>query len=179
MRMLKLGPETLKRTKKEIFNWYTPIMFLRPGKMLAVKTKDSLITSEEFGAALRFEVYAEEFEMPLKKRSLHAAVIINDYNLSNLLLRYPVSSLGGIFQYDKLFEIFEKTSKTVELVNPRIEVRDSVETVMQLEPEEFECQYGIRRRIADSVFGRKLENIGPEVRLFYGLAPSPKKVRYG
>jgi hypothetical protein len=155
MEELKWGPRELKLTKKDDFDWYTPIVFLRSGKILAVKTKELLLTGEELGATLQFEVYAEEYELPVKMQSLNTTVIVRDYNLSNLLLRYPKSVSGGICQYDKLVEIFEDTLKTVELINPRIEVKDSEEERIQLNPEEMEQQYGIGRRIADSVFGRK------------------------
>jgi hypothetical protein len=176
---LQFGPDDLNLKKEEDFIWYTPVMFLKTGKFLAVKTIEHMVKEEDFGDDLSFEIYAEEYKMPVNKQSLHTRVYVSDYGLSNMVLRYPKEVNGRISEFDKLSEVFDRTVKFVELENPRIELRDAQEQTLQVEDEDLEAWFGIRSRINEAMFGKKKDNIGPEVRLFYGLAPSPEKVLYG
>jgi hypothetical protein len=106
-------------------------------------------------------------------------MLIKDYSLSKFISRYPVDISRGICQYNLLVEIFGETTRVVEILNPRIEVKGTEEGEMLYDPVITELLYGIHHRILESVNGKKEEDIGPEVRLFYGLAPSPQKVLYG
>jgi hypothetical protein len=134
---------------------------------------------EAFGDVLNFEIYAAEYELPVNKQSLLTKVLVNDYGLSNMIFRYPKEVGGRICEFDKLSEIFDRTVKFVEVENPKIEIRDAQEQTLQVEREDLEGYFGIRSRITEAMFGKKRENIGPEVKLFYGLAHSPEKVQYG
>jgi hypothetical protein len=67
----------------------------------------------------------------------------------------------------------------VELVNPKIELRDVQEQDAQFASHDQEAWFGVRIRIMEAAFRKTCSDIGPEVKLFYGVAPSPEKVQYG
>jgi hypothetical protein len=176
--LLRREPEQLdlKRGEEE-FDWFTPIIYLETGKFLAVKTIDLAETREEFGDDLGWEIYAEVFTMQPIKKQLQTKIYVEDFELSNLILRYPKEVKDRVSEYEKLSEIFSKSTKFVKLENPKIEIRDEQEDSSQVEEEEL--WFGIRNRIRESTFCKRSNSIGPETKLFYGVAPSPEEVQYG
>jgi hypothetical protein len=100
------GKKELGLKKKNDFDWFTTIIFLKPNKFLAVKTFRLTSAGEVFGEDPNWKVFAEEYGMQLIKRLLHTKVYVSDYGLSNMLMRYPKEITGRIREYDKLTEIF-------------------------------------------------------------------------
>jgi hypothetical protein len=179
MNTMHWTPEELNLREIADFEWYTHIVFLKSGKILAVKMDDLTSTQDGFGFTLPFRLYAKEFRMPRYAELLYTAMLIKDYSLSNFVLRYSVDISRGICQYNLLVEIFRGTTRVIENLNPIIEVIGAEEGEMLYDSVITELLYGIHHRILESVNGKKEEDIGPELRLFYGLAPSHQKVLYG
>jgi hypothetical protein len=85
---------------------FRPVLFLSPGKVLAVKEKDVIYS--KFGLSMD-RIEATDFEFPRYSRKLRTEILKNDYNLWNLILWFPVELVDQrIFRYDDLMHIFEK-----------------------------------------------------------------------
>jgi hypothetical protein len=154
-------PEELNLREITDFEWYTHIVFLKRGKILAVEMDDLTSAQERFGFTLRIRLCAKEFKMPRYAELIYTALLIKDYAISNFVLRYPVDISRGICQYNLLVEIFAKTSKMVEILNLRIGVKEDEEGEMFYDPVIIELLYGIHHRILESANGKEEEDIGP------------------
>jgi hypothetical protein len=121
---------------------------------------------------------AAEFKLPRFAELILTTLVIKDYGLRNLILRFPETISRRIYQYSFLVEIFERTKKYVEILNPKIEAKGWTENLIY-SAETAELTLEIKHRILESIHEKQVEYNGPEVRLFYGFAPSPHKALVG
>jgi hypothetical protein len=101
---------------------FRPVLFSSPGKILAVKEKDVIYS--KFGLSMN-RIEAIDFESPRFSMKLRTEILKNDYNLGNLILRFPVELIDQrIFEYESLMHIFERARYCVRINTPRIQRKE-------------------------------------------------------